>query len=85
MSHIRLAAVLATATVAIGLAGVSDARAEFFGCNDRPGQVLYDSSWHNGGSRYARYTHDYSAKPHRTSHARVTHLSVPRYYSARYR
>lgn len=83
MSHVRLAVVLTAAAVALGLAGA--ARAEFFGCNDRPGQVLYDSSWHHGGSRYARYTHDYSAQPYRAAHVRATYSGAPRYDSARYR
>lgn len=92
MSHARLSAALATVAICgliLPLAGASSARAEFFGCNDRPGQVLYDSNWSHGGartSRSARYTHEYSAQPRRTTAARVTTSGARRYYSdSRYR
>ena len=85
MSHVRSMAALAGAVLILGVAAAGPARAEFFGCNDRPGKVLYDSGWHSGGSRYTRYTRDYSAQAHRTAHARVTYSSPSRYYVSHYR
>lgn len=85
MSHVRSMAALGGAALILAVAAAGPARAEFFGCNDRPGKVLYDSGWHSGGSRYARYTSDYSAQPRRTAHARVTYSSAPRYYLSHYR
>jgi hypothetical protein len=84
MSHVRSMAALGGMVLVLGMAAAGPARAEFFGCNDRPGKVLYDSSWHSGG-RYSRYTHDYSAQTHRPVHARVTYSSPSRYYVSRYR
>jgi hypothetical protein len=78
-----MSAALAAATVVLGVAGTVPARAEFFGCNDRPGQVLYDSSWHTN-NRYARYVHDYSAQPRRYDHVRVTSYGSRRYNSSRH-
>jgi hypothetical protein len=77
--------VLAAFAVVVGIAASAPARAEFFGCNDRPGQVLYDSSWHHGASRYVRYSRAYVAPPRRLAHARVIYSSAPRYYDSRYR
>jgi hypothetical protein len=85
MSHVPIAAGLAAAAILLGLAGAGPARAEFFGCNDRPGQVLYDSGWHHGAARSTRYTPLYSAQPRRSRQARVTYSSAPRYYDSRYR
>ncbi|HXD45682.1 MAG TPA: hypothetical protein VN655_11155 [Pseudolabrys sp.] len=85
MSRVRSMAALGGAVLILGMAAAGPARAEFFGCNDRPGKVLYDSGWHSGGSRYTRYSHDYSAQPHRTAHARVTYSSASRYYGSHYR
>ena len=81
MSHVRMAAVLAIASLALGMAGTAPARAEFFGCNDRPGKVLYDSSWHRGASRQATRTSGLFAAQPRPS--RVTYSSAPR--SSHYR
>jgi hypothetical protein len=83
MSRARFSAVLTAATVVLGLAAIAPAHAEFFGCNDRPGKVLYDSSWHSG-SRYSRYAHDYSTQPRHVARARVTYSSARRYYDSRY-
>ncbi len=85
MSHVRMAAGLAAAVIALGLTGVAPARAEFFGCNDRPGQVLY-SSGHHYSAAHTRYdSRDYSAQPRRYRQAHVTYSSAPRYYDSRYR
>jgi hypothetical protein len=82
MSHVHLAA----AVIVVGLTGIGPARAEFFGCNDRPGQVLYDSGWHHGAARTSRsYSRDYSAQPRHYRQAHVTYSSAPRYYDSRYR
>jgi hypothetical protein len=84
MSHARLAAGLAAAVIVLGLAGVAPARAEFFGCNDRPGQVLYRSGVHTSTTRTARYDgRDYSVQPRRYRH--VTYSSAARYYDSHYR
>lgn len=86
MSHVRMAAGLAAAVLVVGLTGIAPARAEFFGCNDRPGQVLYRSGPHYSAARTTRYyTRDYSAQPHRYRQAHVTYSSAPRYYDSRYR
>jgi len=85
MSQVRLTAGLAAAVIVLGLAGVAPARAEFFGCNDRPGQVLYDSGWHHGAARTSRYARGYSAQPRRYRQAHVTYSGAPRYYDSRYR
>ena len=85
MSHVRLAAGLAAAAIVLGSVGVTPARAEFFGCNDRPGQVLYNGGWHRSAARTTRYSHDYSAQPRRYRQAHVTYSSAPRYDDSRYR
>jgi len=85
MSHVRTAAGLLAVAAVLGLAGAAPARAEFFGCSDRPGQVLYDSGWHHGAAHSRRYTRVYSAQPHRSRQARVTYSSAPRYDDSRYR
>lgn len=85
MLHVRMAAGLAVAVIVLGLTGVAPARAEFFGCNDRPGQVLYNSGRHLGAVRTSRYTRDYSAQPRRYRQAHVTYSSAPHYYDSRYR
>lgn len=83
MSHVRILATVTVAAVVLGIAGAGTARAEFFGCNDRPGKVLYDSSWHS--NRYFRSSPAYSTQPRRVvSHARVTYSSASRYYDSRY-
>ena len=56
--------------LALGLAATVPASAEFFNCNQRPGQVLYSysgSASQYGGSRTSnrRYTSDYSAQSSR--------------------
>jgi hypothetical protein len=85
MSHVHRAAGLAAAIIVLGLICTAPARAEFFGCNDRPGQVLY-SSGHRTVARAARYdSRDYSASPRRYRQAKVTYSSAPRYYDSRYR
>ena len=76
---------VAAAIIVLGLAGIAPARAEFFGCNDRPGQVLYNSGWHRGGTRTSHASRDYSAQPRRYRQAHVTYSSIPRYYDSRYR
>jgi len=70
----------------------SSASAEFFGCNDRPGQLLYSYSGSPGayGRRQYRsstprysshyYTRSYSARPHRR-HA--TYYGDTRYWNGR--
>lgn len=83
MSHVRLMAALAVAAVALGLAGTGTARAEFFGCNDRPGKVLYDSGWHSSATRH--YAGVFASQPRRVSHARVTYSGAQRYYGSHYR
>ena len=83
MSHVRIRATLTVAALALGTVCAGTARAEFFGCNDRPGKVLYDSGWHS--SRYIRSSHDYWSQPRRVSHARVTYSNQSRYYVSRYR
>ena len=86
MSHVRLAAGLAAAVIVLGSAGVAPARAEFFGCNDRPGQVLYSSGRHYSAVHTSRYySRDYSAQPRRYRQAHVTYSSAPRYDDSRYR
>ena len=85
MSHVRMAAGLAAAIIVLGLTGIAPARAEFFGCNDRPGQVLHSSGWQHSSTRTSRYTRDYSAQPRRYRQAHVTYSSVRRYYDSRYR
>ena len=86
MSHARLAAGLAAAVIVLGSTGIAPARAEFFGCNDRPGQVLYRSGTQNSAARTTRYySRDYSAQPRRYRQAHVTYSSAPRYYDSRYR
>jgi hypothetical protein len=83
MSHVSLTTVLATVTLFVGLA--APAHAEFFGCNDRHSQVLYQGSWNSGGSRYTHDPRDYSAQPRHAAHTRVTYSSTRRYYESRYR
>jgi hypothetical protein len=83
MSHVRILATLTVAAVVLGTVCAGTARAEFFGCNDRPGKVLYDSGWHS--SRYIRSSQAYSTQPRRVSRARVTYSSQSRYYVSRYR
>ena len=75
MSLVRTAAVLTVAILAAGAALTGTARAEFFGCNDRPGKVLSDSSWHSRASRPATRTSIFSTQPRQ----RVIYSSVPRY------
>lgn len=59
--------------VALSLGAVAPASAEFFGCNDKPGQVLYNSAPRYIASRAstpryaaarasARYTHEFAAQ-----------------------
>jgi len=76
MSHVRMAAVLTIAVLAAGAALTGTARAEFFGCNDRPGKVLSDSSWHRSASRQASHFSLFSSQPR---HQRVVYSSAPRY------
>lgn len=88
MSHVRRAAGLAAAVIVLGLTGIAPARAEFFGCNDRPGQVLYQSGARYSGGSYRqtmRYTHEFAAQPRRVSHQRVTYSGARRYYDSQYR
>lgn len=88
MSHVRMSAVLTAMTLALGLLSAVPARAEFFGCNDRPGQVLYESGARYSSGSYhqtTRYTHEFAAQPRRVSHQRVTYSSARRYYDSRYR
>jgi hypothetical protein len=88
MSHVRMPAVLTAVTVALGLLSAVPARAEFFGCNDRPGQVLHESGARYSGGSYrqtTRYTHDFAAQPRRISHQRVSYSSGGRYYGSQYR
>jgi hypothetical protein len=81
-----MAAGLAAAALVLGLVGTAPARAEFFGCNDRPGQVLYRSGPHYSATRTTRYySRDYSAQSRRYRQAHVTYSSAPRYYDSRYR
>jgi hypothetical protein len=76
MAHVRLAAALVVAVLAAGAALTGTARAEFFGCNDRPGKVLSDSSWHSRTTRPAtRYSGIFSTQPRQ----RVIYSSAPRY------
>lgn len=75
MTRVRSAAALAAVIVAMSVAG--PARAEFFGCNDRPGKVLYDSSWRAGTTRHAaRSNNIFAAQPRQP---RVTYSTAPRY------
>jgi len=76
MSFVRMAAVLTVAVLAAGAALTGTARAEFFGCNDRPGKVLSDSSWHRSASRPAPHFSLFSSPPR---HQRVVYSSAPRY------
>ena len=77
MSHVRMAAVLTVASVVLGMAGTAPARAEFFGCNDRPGKVLSDSSWHRSAQRQtSHYTGLFGTQPRQQ---RVIYSSAPRY------
>ena len=77
MSHVRMAAVLTVASVVLGVAGSAPARAEFFGCNDRPGKVLSDSSWHRSAPRQtSHYTSIFGTQPRQQ---RVIYSSAPRY------
>jgi hypothetical protein len=85
MSHVRGAAGLAAAVIVLGLTGIAPARAEFFGCNDRPGKVLYSSGGYQSAARSAHYTRDYSVAPRRYRQAHVTYSSARRYYDSRYR
>lgn len=88
MSHVRMSAALTAVTVALGLLSAGPARAEFFGCNDRPGQVLYQSGARYSGGSYRqtmRYTHEFAAQPRRVSHQRVTYSGARRYYDSQYR
>lgn len=83
MSHARLSAALAAATLALGLASAVPAHAEFFGCNDHSTRV-YSGGWHTS-SRYTHYSHTYTSQPRRVAHARVTYSGATRYYDSRYR
>ena len=76
MAHVRMAAALMVASLVLGLAGMAPARAEFFGCNDRPGKVLSDSSWHRSASRQTSHFSLFSSQPR---HQRVVYSSAPRY------
>jgi len=76
MAHVRMAAALMVASLVLGLAGMAPARAEFFGCNDRPGKVLSDSSWYRSASRQ---TSHFSIFPSQPRHQRVVYSSAPRY------
>ena len=87
MSHVRMSAVLSAVTVALGLLSAVPARAEFFGCNDRPGQVLYQSGARYSSGSYRqtiRYTHEFAAQPRRVSHQRVSYSGARRYYHRQY-
>ena len=87
MSHVRMSAVLTAVTVALGLLSAVPARAEFFGCNDRPGQVLYQSGARYSSGSYrqtTRYTHEFAAQPRRVSHQRVSYSGARRYYHRQY-
>ena len=77
MSYVRMAAVLTVAVLAAGAALTGNARAEFFGCNDRPGKVLSDSSWHRSAPRQtSHYTGLFGTQPRQQ---RVIYSSAPRY------
>ncbi|HEX2536833.1 MAG TPA: hypothetical protein VHL13_01010 [Pseudolabrys sp.] len=77
MSHVRMAAALTIASLVMGLVAAVPARAEFFGCNDRPGKVLSDSSWHRGASRQTSHTFGiFTSQPR---HQRVIYSSAARY------
>jgi hypothetical protein len=88
MSHVRMSAVLTAVIVALGLTSAVPAHAEFFGCNDRPGKVLYQSGARYSGGSYrqtARYTHEFAAQQRRVSRQRVTYSGARRYYGSQYR
>jgi len=75
MSHVRMTALVGAILVA-GAAFSGPAHAEFFGCNDRPGKVLSDSSWHSRASRPAPRFGGLFAPPRQQ---RVIYSSAPRY------
>jgi hypothetical protein len=64
-------------SLALTVGAVAPASAEFFGCNDKPGRVLYSYGGTPAayGPRYtrsrARYTHEFAAQ----SRARQTHVT----------
>ena len=60
---------LAVGALALSLSTAAPARAEFFGCNDKPGQLLYSyngpaTAYHSRRATHSsrRYTDDYSAQ-----------------------
>lgn len=75
-------AVLVGAAV-LSLSLAAPARAEFFGCKDRSGQVLYT---YNGtpGQFHDRYSQNYAVRP-RYSHSRTTYYESRRYRGDRSR
>lgn len=85
MSLARGLTVFAATVAILVVAGAVSARAEFFGCNDHSGRVVYESRWHDGGSHYVRDARDHWAHPRHISRARVTYLTARRYYETHYR
>jgi len=74
---------LVAAILALGAGAVTPASAEFFGCNDKPGRVLYS---YTGAPRAysARHTHDFAAQT-RSRHAHATYAGAKRYSHERSR
>lgn len=84
---------IAAGVLALTLGGLAPASAEFFGCHDRPGQLLYSyngpaSAYHGrSATRYSRaYTDAYAAQSrrYRVSHSR-TYSGSSRYWTERSR
>jgi hypothetical protein len=60
------------------------ASAEFFGCHDRPGQLLYSykgtpSEFHDRNSSNSRFANSYAAQPRRYSRSRVIYYGSRNY------
>jgi hypothetical protein len=77
-------------SLALTVGAVAPASAEFFGCNDKPGRVLYSYGGTPAadGARYARsrarYTHEFAAQS-RPRQVHVTYSGARRYRHERSR
>ena len=75
--------------LALSLSAAAPASAEFFGCNDKPGRVLYSHS--GGASTYGsrsssrRYTNEFAAQPRRHYQTQATYFSSRRSWDDRSR
>lgn len=71
--------------LALSLVLAAPARAEFFGCQDRAGQVLYTYSG-TPGQFHGRYANNYAAQPRpRYGHSRASYSENRRYWNDRSR